>query len=93
MSKAEVNLNLMFLINMGQILFFNTLFSLMSYNFMTSPDHKNSYFMEDIGSERLYSAGIWLSFWFILMRYIPFDVIIQTEGGKIIYSKFMEWDL
>ena len=32
------------------------------------------------------------SFWFIMMLYIPFDVIMQTETGKIIYSKFMEWD-
>ena len=27
------------------------------------------------------------------MRYIPFDLIMQTETGKIIYSKLMEWDL
>ena len=33
-----------------------------------------------------------IRFWAIMMRYIPFDVILQTEAGKIIYCKFMEWD-
>ena len=41
----------------------------------------------------MWNLGIFMSFWLIMIRYIPFDVIMQTETGKIIYSKFMEWDL
>ena len=51
------------------------------------------YMYEGIESVSRYSFMTFLMFWFIMMRYIPFDVILQTETGKIIFSKFMEWDL
>ena len=68
------------------------------YQFTSSLEHllkarDHEYLYEGIESDSLYSFGIFFSFWFILMRYIPFDVILQTETGKIIYSKIMEWDL
>ena len=33
-----------------------------------------------------------LTFWVLLVRYLPLDVILLSETGKMIYSKFMEWD-
>ena len=91
-SNTEVNLNWIFFGQMVQIFFFSSLFALLQSLFMLN--HRNhEYLYEGIESDSLYSFGIFFSFWFILMRYIPFDVILQTETGKIIYSKIMEWDL
>jgi len=85
-------LNLIFAAQIIQIFFFCAVFSVASRSFVAS--HRSSeYLFEGIESEGLYSLGIFFSFWGILIRYIPFDVIFQTETGKIIYSKFMEWDL
>lgn len=33
-----------------------------------------------------------LTFWLLLVRYLPLDVVMLSETGKIIYSKFMEFD-
>lgn len=33
-----------------------------------------------------------LTFWLLLVRYLPLDVVMLSETGKIIYSKFMEAD-
>ena len=33
-----------------------------------------------------------LTFWLLLVRYLPLDVVLLSETGKIIYSKFMECD-
>ena len=61
-------------------------------NFMKN-NSSLTYLYEGIESTEMWNLGIFMSFWLIMLRYIPFDVILQTETGKIIYSKFMEWDL
>ena len=33
-----------------------------------------------------------LTFWLLLVRYLPLDVLMQSEMGKIVYSKFIEAD-
>ena len=33
-----------------------------------------------------------LTFWLLLVRYLPLDVILLSETGKMVYSKFMEAD-
>ena len=33
-----------------------------------------------------------LTFWLLLVRYLPLDVVMLSETGKIIYSRFMEAD-
>ena len=91
MSNTEVNLNLIFVAQIIQIISFCTLFATLQSIFIER--NKNSeYLFQDIEDRSLYSMGMFASFWFIMMRYIPFDVILQTETGKIIYSKFIEWD-
>ena len=91
-SKTEINLNLIFLGQLVQIFAFCTIFACLHYDFMVSNRGNTDYIFEGVESEGSYSAGIFFSFWFIMMRYIPFDVIMQTETGKIAYSKFIEWD-
>ena len=91
-SNTETGLNHIFFGQFAQIFFFCLAFTIMNRVFMA--EHEGSeYLFEGIENDDLYSAGIFLSFWFIMMRYIPFDVILQTETGKIIYSKIIEWDL
>ena len=91
MSNTEINLNLIFTMQMAQIVFFCSLFCVLQSLFIDRNGHL-SYLYEGIESVQMWNLGIFFSFWFIMMRYIPFDVIMQTETGKIIYSKFMEWD-
>ena len=33
-----------------------------------------------------------LTFWVLLVRFVPLDVVMLRETGEIIYSKFMEVD-
>ena len=33
-----------------------------------------------------------LTFWLLLVRYLPLDVVLLSETGKMIYSRFMEKD-
>ena len=33
-----------------------------------------------------------LTFWLLLVRFLPLDVVMLSETGKIIYSKFIEFD-
>lgn len=90
-SNTEINLNLIFMSQLAQIMFFSMLFTILQSNF--KDDHESStYLYEGIKSAPLWNLGIFFSFWFIMMRYIPFDVILQTETGKILYTRFMEWD-
>ena len=92
-SNTEVNLNLIFLMQIVQIFFFSSIFAYSSSEFAKSHEEDSPYLFEGLESIGLYSFGTFLSYWLILVRYIPFDVILQTETGKIIYSKFIEWDL
>ena len=75
-SKTEINLNLIFLGQLVQIFAFCTIFACLHYDFMVSNRGNTDYIFEGVESEGSYSAGIFFSFWFIMMRYIPFDVIM-----------------
>ena len=33
-----------------------------------------------------------LTFWVLLVRFVPLDVVMLRETGEIVYSKFIEWD-
>lgn len=91
-SNTEINMNLIFLMQIVQIFFFSSLYAIGASSFARSHE-SSAYLFEGIESIGLYSFSTFLSFWLIMVRFIPFDVIMQTETGKIIYSKFIEWDL
>jgi len=90
-SKTEIKMNYIFVGQIVQIFLLSSFFAVASNIFMKD-NEGHQYMYEDIGDVGRYSFLTFLMFWFILMRYIPFDVIFQTETGKILYSKFMEWD-
>lgn len=90
-SNTEINLNIIFAAQIAQMIFFSVLFTLLQANFLSNNRHLE-YLYEGIESESVYSASIFGSFWIIMTRYVPFDLILQSETGKIIYSKFLEWD-
>ena len=91
-SKTEIKMNYIFVGQIAQIFLLSSFFAVASNIFMKD-NEGHLYMYEDIGDVGRYSFLTFLMFWFILMRYIPFDVIFQTETGKILYSKFMEWDI
>ena len=64
----------------------------MHSDFMSKHGAGTQYLFEGIDDDGLYSATLFLSYFVILTRWIPFDLIFQFETGKIIYSKFIEWD-
>ena len=33
-----------------------------------------------------------MTFWLLLVRYLPLDVVMLSETGKVIYSRFIEAD-
>ena len=91
-SNTEVNLNLIFLMQIVQIVILCTIFANLHAAFMKDNRLSTEYLFEGIESDALYSAGLFFSYFIILTRWIPFDLIMQSETGKIIYSKFIEWD-
>ena len=92
MSNTEYNLNLIFLGQLAQII---TLCSLMAIgcSVFIKENRDSEYLFYGVDNESLFSFKVFVSTWLLLTRYIPFDVILQTETGKIFYSKLMEFDL
>ena len=64
----------------------------LGYDFMERNKEKMLYVFEDLDfpEDRVYI--LILTFWLLLVRYLPLDVVLLSETGKIIYSKFMEYD-
>ena len=78
-------MNWIFFGQIVQIVFFCSIFGVLS-NISMKNNEGAEYMYEGIESVSRYSFMTFLMFWFIMMRYIPFDVILQTETGKIIFS-------
>jgi len=51
-----------------------------------------SYIFEKSESDSVYAVFIFMTFWVIMTRLVPLDLIITFETAKIIYSKFMDFD-
>ena len=47
---------------------------------------------ENMGSLEERPIMFILTFWLLLVRYLPLDVLMLSETGKIFYSKFIEFD-
>ena len=91
-SNTEIDMNYIFVWQVVQIVTFCTLYVILHSYFLEN--HRDSeYLYEGIESDALYNLTIFLSFWGIMMRYIPLDVILQTETAKIVYSQLMQWDM
>ena len=91
-SNTEVNLNLIILLQLVQIIVICTIFANLHAAFMKDNKLTTGYLFEGIESDAMYSAGLFFSYFIILTRWIPFDLLMQSETGKIIYCKFIEFD-
>ena len=91
-SNTEINLNLMILIQLVQIVLLCMLFAILHSEFLKNKGEHTQYIFEGLEDGTLYSSMLFFSYFIILSRWIPFDFILQSETGKIIYSKFIEFD-
>ena len=91
-SNTEINLNLMILIQLVQIVILCMLFAILHAEFLKNKGEYTQYIFEGLEDGNLYSSMLFFSYFIILSRWIPFDFIIQSESGKIVYSKFIEFD-
>ena len=93
-SSTEKSMNIIFLRQIFQIFGVAAFCAVMARRFIGENLTRMPYVFEGIepGQEGLYSFAVFFSSWLILVRFLPFDVVFQTETSKIIYAKFIEND-
>jgi len=87
-SSIEKGMNGIFLIQLFQVFLLCLIFTLCNWGFVKDNENSPQY---DISPDN--SGGVvgfsFFSFFLMLMRLVPLDLIINTEVGKIVVSKFM----
>ena len=65
---------------------------LLGHAFMRENREKMPHIFEQLTEIEERPIVLILTFWLLLVRYLPLDVILLSETGKMLYSKFMEVD-
>ena len=91
-SNLEVTLNRIYIIQALSVAVLSIFLGSLGYDFMEQNREKMLYVFEDLDFPEDRVWILILTFWLLLVRYLPLDVVLLSETGKIIYSKFMEYD-
>ena len=92
-SNMDRNLNWIYILALFQIIAVCSIFTIIGYNEFEENRFKETYLYQLFPSAGLYSLTVGLASWLIMIRYLPIDVIIQTESAKIIASLWMQADV
>ncbi len=90
-SSIEKTLNKIFLIQILQVFVLCAIFTLCGYGFVSEQKDSPQYNISEQSASRVVGFSF-LSFFLMLMRLVPLDLIINNEVGKIVVSKFIEAD-
>lgn len=90
-SSIEKKLNRIFLIQIFQVFFLCVVFTLCGFGFISENENSPQYNISEDNSSNVVLFSFF-SFFLMLMRLVPLDLIINTELGKIFVSKFIEAD-
>lgn len=90
-SSIEKKLNRIFSIQILQVILIAAIFTICGSAFVKEHTNSPQYSISPANASKVVGFSF-LSFFLMLMRLIPLDLIINTEVGKIIVSRFMESD-
>lgn len=91
-SNSEKTLNRIFMIQAISVVIISVVMGLLGYGFMNENEEKMPHIFEKLSFiERRPIVSI-MTFWLLLVRFLPLDVILLSETGKMVYSKIMEVD-
>ena len=91
-SNTEKTLNRIYVIQAVSVVLLSVLLGMLGYFFMEENREKMQHIFYDLSSIEERPVILILTFWLLLVRYLPLDVVMLSETGKVIYSKFMELD-
>ena len=87
-----MTLNKIYIIQAISVAVLSVFFGSLGYDFMEQNKEKMLYVFEGLDFPEDRAWSLILTFWLLLVRYLPLDVVLLSETGKIIYSKIMEYD-
>lgn len=70
----------------------SVILGLLGHRFMQENKRAMGHVYDQLGFPDDRAWVLVLTFWLLLVRYLPLDVVLLSETGKMIYSKFMEID-
>lgn len=91
-SNSEKTLNKIFMIQAISVIIISVVLGLLGYSFLIENEEKMPYIFENLSSIERRPIIIIMTFWLLLVRFLPLDVILLSETGKMVYSKYMELD-
>jgi len=91
-SNTERTLNKIYIIQAISVVIFSLLLGFLGNAFMRRNRDTMTYLFEKLGEMEERPLNLILTFWLLLVRFLPLDVVMLSETGKIFYSKFMEID-
>lgn len=91
-SNTERTLNKIYIIQSITVITLAIIFGLIGWGFLTRNKDKMPYLFEGIKEIEERPIVIILTFFLLFVRYLPLDVVMLSETGKMIYSNFMQWD-
>lgn len=90
-SQIEIKMNKIFGVQLIQVALLCIIFSLSYYSWIKDNENSPQYNISPENSGAVVLFGF-LSFFIMLMRLVPLDLIFNTEIGKIVVSKMIEND-
>ena len=91
-SNTEKTLNKIYVIQAVSVVAISIVLGALGFAFMRRNRDDMPYLFEDLSGVEERPIVLILTFWLLLVRYLPLDVVMLSETGKVVYSKFMEWD-
>jgi len=91
-SSTEKNLNLIFTWQIFWIFGISFIMSVISHFFLTLNFDDMPYVFDSGPNKSWVVFYQFFSFWLLMTRFLPLDVIVNVEVGKIFASKFIEFD-
>jgi len=90
-SQIEIKMNKIFGVQLIQVALLCIIFTLSYKSWISDHEDSPQYNISEDNSDAVVTFGF-LSFFIMLMRLVPLDLIFNTEIGKIVVSKMIEWD-
>lgn len=82
----------MYIIQAISVIIVATVLGALGYQFLQEYRDSKVYIFEGLKRSEERPLVIVLTFWLLLVRFLPLDAVLISETSKMIYSKFIEAD-
>lgn len=91
-SRTDFTLNKMYIIQAISVVIIASVLGALGYQFLRQYRDQKLYIFEGLHRSEERPVIIVLTFWLLLVRFLPLDAVLISETSKMIYSKFIEAD-